>query len=94
MYDLNNDGMVDQTDIDAGFQFIANDPNLNVMQHVQKRAIRERDPNPIRSKDPVGDPVLTSPAAPAQGMSIRSVGFQEGGPVTPNIDNFLRTFRG
>ena len=94
MYDLNNDGMVDQTDIDAGFQFITGNPDLNVMQHVQKRAIRERDPTPIRSKDPVGDPVLTSPAAPAQGMSIRSVGFQEGGPVTPNIDNFLRTFRG
>ena len=94
MYDLNNDGMVDQTDIDAGFQFIVGDPDLNVMQHVQKRAIRERDPNPIRSKDPVGDPVLTSPAAPVEGMSIRSVGFQEGGPVTPNIDNFLRTFRG
>ena len=94
MYDLNNDGMVDQTDIDAGMGFIVNDPNVNVMQHVQKRAIRERDPNPIRSKDPVGDPVLTSPAAPVEGMSIRSVGFQEGGPVTRNIDNFLRTFRG
>ena len=38
MYDLNNDGMVDQTDIDAGMGFIVNDPNLNVMQHVQKRA--------------------------------------------------------
>jgi len=91
MYDLNNDGMVDQTDIDAGFQFITGNPDLNVMQ---QRAIRERDPTPIRSKDPLGDPVPTSPAAPAQGMSIRSVGFQEGGPVTPNIDNFLRTFRG
>ncbi len=91
MYDLNNDGMVDQTDIDAGFQFIVGSPDLNVMQHVQKRAIRERDPTPLAagSAMPAGEP-----AAPAQGMSIRSVGFQEGGPVTRNIDNFLRTFRG
>ena len=47
-----------------------------------------------REVRPRPDPIVTDPRPSGEGVMIRTPSFQEGGIVTPNIDNFLRSLGG
>ena len=47
-----------------------------------------------RKVRPRPDPIVTDPRPSGEGVMIRTPSFQQGGIVTPNIDNFLRSLGG
>jgi len=98
LYDLNRDGIVDNTDVTAGLKYINYSPDgvfdeqranaEDFYLYSPKISLGSRPQRDLSTTNPVQQPVQQ----PVQGMAIRQPKqFAAGGMVTPNIDRFLQS---